>query len=184
MAHLVVYATTNTPGKRDATGAFIPGALALGKALGPEALLRPVSGAGPFPERDGELVLSVYEESVVTRASVFCHGTQHTLQVGLDNRVEGFAAFFEEMPLERINLFACSAGKGQGSIAWDLARTLRCEVLAHTTVGHSFHNPNLRLFGPDGNDLPVLDAYPWLAKGLAARRLQLVAGAWKRLALE
>lgn len=99
-----------------------------------------------------------------------CHGWRTGLQVGIRNTVQSctklaavMRPLFTSSPV--VLLAACSAGtgaaEGDRSVADELRDALsalgmeHCRVFAHTTDGHAFENPFVRVFAGDGTRVPI-----------------------------
>lgn len=163
---------TNTPGKKDVTGAFAPEALAFARYhKKPSAIVR-------FPARPDYGV----RRSACTRAirmvrgeldvlAFFCHGWRDGIQAGFRiANVRALASLIaDHVTVDgHVVLYACEAARdaddededdlvggpgGDGGFADELrdaCETLgrRVTVTAHATAGHCTWNPYVRYFAP------------------------------------
>jgi hypothetical protein len=160
---LVLYCSTNSPGKHDASGAFIPEAKAFAKCHGiPNSDVIGMGGSGTARRM---ITLEALRERAgrnLDCIALFCHGTSKWLQlVGGLKHVHSFAEQIAACiaPGAKIILYACSTADGPGSYDGDdlgasveggFADKLRdefremgvgCYVIGHETPGHATWNP-------------------------------------------
>lgn len=138
-------------------------------------LMRYIDNRMAYTVRGTQLCLML-EEKLPRVVALFCHGWAHGIQLGISSKPEPaaktifarFVAALAKYPNPVVILYACSTGdhksaeQGEGapgagdeSFA-DLLRdalckagATHCRVVAHTTAGHSYYNPDVRIF--DGN---------------------------------
>lgn len=165
----------NTPGKADATGAFLPEARAFARHHGvdPELVIRRFPATAPIQKRRAVCVQAfdtAYEPLDVV--AFFCHGWRNGLQAGFLRpnilvlaRLLALHAKIDAHVL----LYACETGRdadlqteddrepgpgGDGGFADELrdaceALGRRITVMGHTTAGHCACNPYARYFAPE-----------------------------------
>jgi hypothetical protein len=163
LSGLVLYCSTNSPGKHDASGAFIPEAKAFAKCHGiPNSDVIGMGGSGTARRM---ITLEALRERAgrnLDCIALFCHGTSKWLQlVGGLKHVHSFAEQIAACiaPGATIILYACSTADGPGNYDGDdlgasvdggFADKLRDElsdlgcrglVIAHETAGHTTWNP-------------------------------------------
>ena len=133
----------NTPGKHDATGAFIPCARRWVEYHHGDVVF--VDCRAPMAERR-EFVLDALHETTATRAAFFCHGLTRSIQLGFDMpSVSKLALALSHA--QSVALFACSCGKTENGFAARLSTLTHYAVVdAHTTAGHTTQNPHLKRF--------------------------------------
>ena len=168
---LAFVSAVNTPGKPDATGAFIPESIKFINDHGPVNGSRRISL--PLAALQKELRLGYVSgaiESCVLRGekydcvAFFCHGWQSGMQTGHDiYHATELAASLSNLLVEdgTVALYACStAGDNDGKddekdpsfmatsgFAHDLAKALNGHVVfGHTTPGHCTTNPYAQRF--------------------------------------
>jgi hypothetical protein len=162
----------NTPGKSDATGAFIPEAKRFASMTGGKLVL--VDNRRNHGER-GEAVLDALARGPGqwTTVAFFCHGLPSEIQLGFRRSTVRELAKYIARSSERnvrVLLYCCSTastiralfGKsvgGDGGFA-DMLRdglcengATHCRVVGHVTAGHTTRNPYVRFF--DGAGSPV-----------------------------
>ena len=160
---LAFAAGVNTPGKSDATGAFLPEGRAFKKHT--VGRLFQVDTAA----RDQSRRKSVYRnltavENPLSYLAFFCHGWRTGIQFGFRlHHLTYLARHLSEIshPDLTVALFCCSTAQGgtggDGGFADDLRDQLcmyglvDCKVIAHTTKGHTTSNPYVRIFEGDGS---------------------------------
>lgn len=122
---LVFAAAHNTPNKKDATGAFLPGAQKLCKALGvgQDGVVHRIDNTLPFIHRGRKVCDVLRSKPGRSIVAFFCHGWSTGLQLGFRssrawrtkhdevnwNRLVRYLA---EVPSVSIPLYACSTGDG------------------------------------------------------------------------
>lgn len=157
--------TTNSPGKKDATGAFLPEARAFVRLAKPTSELVLIDNKQPFHLRRRAVLsaLDAHVGSGVSSVAFFCHGFRSGLQLGFRlPHIQGLAARISQVcagvaPV--VALYCCSTGAdaegdplsapgtGENSFADRLRDRLcmegavDCRVMAHTTVAHTTMNP-------------------------------------------
>lgn len=170
---LIMYSSVNSPGKRDASGAFAPGALAFHRRMDQKLLDSTLVGIDCTKAKQlrRHQVAEAFERAgACSMIAIFCHGYERGIQLGFDNdTADSFADLVANSlrggpqgapPLlanPRIVLYACDSADGpgpggDGGFADRLRDELcergfyHCQVDAHTTTGHSFKNPHVRRF--------------------------------------
>jgi hypothetical protein len=164
MTTIAIAPMHNSPGKRDATGAFLPEARAFARFNGGKVLL--FDNRKPTRER----LIDVIDGLRGQRAhcvAFFCHGLKGGIQVGANLRnVHVLAAALRDAGASIVPLYACDAARdadndrgddnadgpgGVGGFASALA-SHGFRVDAHTTTAHTTKNPHVRRFdrGPEG----------------------------------
>ena len=149
--HLILYRSTNSKGKRDATGAFIPEAIALSKILGRSDDVEVLRFPRSFTKVP-RINLSGNFESI----SVFCHGWVNGVELLPSGRsgASQMARYMKEHSCKYLNLFACSAAN-EGHSGGCYARWVseechnlghRAQVFGHETAGHTSWNPKARFY--------------------------------------
>jgi len=192
----------NTRGKRDATGAFQPGAVKFCRYWGidPSAIHR-VNNRRGFRSRSKE-VLQVLAEAKPQVAVFFCHGWATGIQLGLRSREHRlfdptawklFVSYLAAHEDPVVVLYCCSTGAdpdddpisapgyGDNSFGGLLRTSLveagakGCRVFTHRTAGHSFYNPDI-VFYEGGEPQAQLVVPPY---GRRRRRLYRLLKATK-----
>lgn len=158
--------STNLPGKKDVTGAFLPEARALIRLAGPRSELVRIDNTKPFATRRRQVLeaMRARQGQGFTSVAFFCHGFRNGIQLGfrsllarqLAEAVLGVTHSLEDVV---VPLFCCSTGAdaegdplgtpgaGENSFADRLRDALctagatHCRVMAHTTLGHTTRNP-------------------------------------------
>lgn len=145
MKVVAVIPSTNSPGKRDVTGAFRPEALRFLRAWGPGNGLIVFDNTKLRAQRRAHVLEWLRDDPDVDVVAFFCHGLPGSIQAGFDRtNVDELA---DATDAQRIVLYACSAGGGADPFASHLARAGHT-VWAHTTVGHTTMNPHVMKFTP------------------------------------
>lgn len=162
----------NTPGKKDATGAFHPEALAFLRhhQQSPTAMIR-FAARADFAVRRTTCTRALEAVNGLDVLALFCHGWRDGLQAGFRlANVRPLAALLSKRmaPEAHVVLYACDAGRdaddeerddvlggpgGDGGFAdalRDACETLGAHitVTAHATAGHCTRNPYTRFFAP------------------------------------
>ena len=176
MKSLTIVTGYDSPGKHDATGAFLPEARAF------RTLHGGTTRADGHDNPDGGWLEYVHSMTVAGRRrlaetsiratvgldvlAVFGHGTPTSLICTghrWANVLDLAAAIYAAQPrAASVVLYACSTGAGRVGFADELAYALPLvNVWAHTTAGHSTWNPNVELAGgPRGGDALVTPGEP------------------------
>ncbi|HEX2677772.1 MAG TPA: hypothetical protein VHM19_14065 [Polyangiales bacterium] len=171
MRALIFVPDRDSPGRHDATGAFIPEGLAFAKLhrFTTQRTVK-IDVSKPRRARMDETLTALRSASVSGKldvVAVFCHGLRSGLQVGPDNpTVHEFARAIADActPNVRVALYACSTGAGpgpggDGGFADKLRDALcqagarDCAVFGHDRAGHCTELPYVRAF--DGMGSPV-----------------------------
>ena len=151
MQHLIVRRTINSPGKVDATEAFIPESQALKELLetrGDHVDMISLNECPPYR------LMSRYKKQ--DTVSIFCHGWPRRVEA-LPRRKKGaaqVAQWLKESGCEFLNLFACSAARGdfkRGCFAKHVAEQCArightVQVFGHESSGHTTWNPKIRYY--------------------------------------
>jgi hypothetical protein len=166
MNHLIFYSATNSPGKNDAGGAFIPGAVALSRFLN-----------GLYP--DGKIVLrgittrnvSHYERRLQVEDSLqslndsgvefqgvwfLCHGYKNGMQYGYKWKWGATyltGKILKHNPsLEMITFYSCLMAKDKDNFcewtfdAMQKSKADDVQVFGHYTKGHTTENPAIKIY--------------------------------------
>ncbi len=154
MNNLILVTGYDSPGKHDASGAFLPEARAF----------RELHGAGwmeftspqPAPKRRRMAEVAIAGTPGLDVLACFGHGTAGSLIVtghGLANVLE-LATAIRGSGAKTVVLYACSTAAGRVGFADELAYALPGVLIwAHTSAGHTSWNPNTELAGgPNGGD--------------------------------
>jgi hypothetical protein len=179
MRALAIYATKNTGGKSDATGAFIPEAIHFQRhhkcnRVGFDNLL---GGA----KRAASVEAAIRDHRDLECVAIFCHGLRRSLQTGHDMASVGrLAAAIADAsgPHVIVVLYACSTGALDNGFAGVLrdelaARGKTGHVDAHTNAAHTTRNPFVRRFimgENDGDWVVEPQSKPWKAWRTALTR--------------
>lgn len=169
--------SSNTPGKKDATGAFLPEQLqfsALMRQLGATTQEFSFNNLKPNPARIQEVSAGLKSAGGYDLVAFFCHGWLDGIQAGF--RRSSVSTFAEMMSASAtgpmtVVLYCCStgadekkrsltaAGTGDNSFA-DRLRDELCKrgqtqarVVAHSTAAHTTRNPNVLFF--EGMGSPI-----------------------------
>ena len=166
MTVIAIAPAHDSPGKHDASGAFIPEARAFVKLHGGKLLTFDNSRepAARFVE-----VIDLLHGRKADAVGFFCHGHKNGLQVGATLRnAHVLAAALRDVGAASVPLYACDAARdndadrsddsepgpgGAGGFASTLSAALPGVVIdAHTTTAHTTRNPHVRRFmsGGDG----------------------------------
>lgn len=156
MKALAIHATKNTNGKSDASGAFVPEAVAFQKlyACHREGFDNTLPEAARRAQVEG--ILARYRE--LELVAIFCHGYRRGLQTGhtlatvnaLADRIAACSA-----PNVRVVLYACSTAHALNRTRGGFADALRDALTArgktghvdgHTTAAHATRNAMLQRF--------------------------------------
>lgn len=168
--------TTNSPGKKDVTGAFLPEARALVRLAHPRSELVLIDNSESFQARRRAVTsaLDARRGSGFSSVAFFCHGYRTGLQLGFRlPHIQALAERIRRLSVEpemAVALYCCSTGAdaegdpltapgtGENSFADRLRDRLcregavHCRVMAHTTVAHTTMNPMVVFM--DGLGLP------------------------------
>ncbi len=175
MKALVIAPQHNTPGKRDATGAFLPEARGFCVAHGlPSAQVRLFNNMMPMAARATQVLEWIKQEQPdsIDTVALFGHGWKDGIQLGfrIDNVRRLAQALADVCTLSpRIILYCCDTARdgddaraddllpapgGEGGFADGLRDALgHCgigaTIYAHSTAGHTSTNPYVRRFDAD-----------------------------------
>lgn len=162
----------DSPGKRDATGAFRPESVALVKALGLHANVRIFDNNRALPDRRKEVGLALDRVTDLDLVAFLCHGWRDGIQAGwtiqtvqdLGDRLalackrDATIALYccdtaRDNDGDRKDDVACGPGgrRGFASCLSDAmrARGWRGNLWAHPTTAHTTKNPYVRVFRQD-----------------------------------
>jgi hypothetical protein len=177
---IVIYSCENTPGKHDASGAFVPEALAYAELhncanVFPQNYVRVPAAKSRVNFYD--CLLKAYEASgPITSIAFFGHGWHSGIQAGLNIRhIPALVAMLEDIchPDVKIILYACSTAENKikdheadpkelanicdGGFAdrlrdemWEYDDFEGFEVYGHKTAGHTTRNPYMVRFDRGG----------------------------------
>jgi hypothetical protein len=164
----------NTPGKHDASGAFLPEARAFARFYGvdPELVVRRFPATASITMRRAACVRT-FDASAhpLDLVAFFCHGWRDGLQAGfLRANVLALSRLLaiHAKPDAHVLLYACETARdgdaqidddsepgpgGDGGFADELrdaceAMGRHVTVMGHTTAGHCVYNPYARFFAP------------------------------------
>ncbi len=152
MTTLILTPDGNTQNHKDFTGAFWPGAQTFQHAHGGTIVKVPLRAV-----REVYRAIDVHQPDVI---AFFCHGLRRGLpQMGISlGQVEELSKRIAEWSTSpTLILYACSAAEGSGPAGdGGLCDALRdhlvaagaagCRVFGHSTAGHAFQNPHVRVF--------------------------------------
>jgi hypothetical protein len=159
---LALFPEHDTPGKRDSSGAFRPGAREFALEHGGTSL--PINARGPKAARRKAVIAAIGDGFDVRYSAVafFCHGWRTGIQFGFDlAHVSELAAAIARSGATIVPLYACSTAQGGAGGDGGFADALRdalcvagvttCRVDAHDSKGHTFRNPRVRRFEGRGS---------------------------------
>lgn len=176
----------NSPGKKDATGAFLPEGRAFAKLHAGRLLM--FDNRRKSVDRLAE-VIDLLAGQRAECVAFFCHGYRTGIQVGATLRnVHALAAALRDVGATTVPLYACDAARdadafrdddledgpgGAGGFASALSRH-GFTVDAHATTAHTTINPHVRRFDPhddtDAGEWLVTPGSPWWATWRRALR--------------
>lgn len=166
MNHLIFYTATNKKGKSDATGAFIPEAVKLGKYLEAVYPDSHVAKCGIDTDRSSsemrdqvEMELDKLNLAGVEFDAIWflCHGYQGGIQYGYKWK-SGAARLVREVTkynpkVQMISFYSCLVSKDTGNFAswvfWELFKRSGAkdvQVFGHYTRGHTTMNPRIKIY--------------------------------------
>jgi hypothetical protein len=158
---IAIHATRNAQGKKDATGAFVPEAIAFQKhwiAQGAACAKFGFDNTQRLPARRAAVEAIFATQSGLELVAFFCHGLRRSLQTGHDlATVRALAEAIAKAsgPRVCVVLYACSTAHEVNVERGGFADALRDELArlgktgwvdAHTTAGHSTENPHVQRF--------------------------------------
>lgn len=192
----------NRPGKKDATGAFIPEARRFlehyGEAEGPHLIDNRASKKA-MRQQVYDILDSYPDDSLLSCIAFFCHGYKVGMQFGIRKKdCDELAQRLFRIGDEHISvpLYACDAARdadrdrkddleafgGDGGFADELrdalcrAGAVWSNVDSHTTPGHTTRNPHVRRFEGNGSPIGGIGGYY-----IVNRKKWSVWMAWQRL---
>lgn len=156
----------NSPGKKDATGAFIPEAKAFAKMHHGRLML--FDSHAPPRSRFVDVIDYLTPMRNVEAVGFFCHGFKSGLQIGVSMRtVHVLAATLRTCGVRTVALYACDTARdgdgdrsddvqpgpgGDGGFASALSAAMPgVDVWGHAVAGHATRSPWMRRFR-DGGD--------------------------------
>jgi hypothetical protein len=162
----VLCPAANTPGRKDASGAFGPEAQKFVQFHGLDCRVRAFDNTKAPVDRwaDVSKAITVLDGAGVDVWAFFCHGTKRSLQCSSEPEQLGSLIAKASGPAPVVVLYACDAGRdadaeqaddtqpgpgGDGGFAARLHMALNktgARVFAHTTTGHTTQNPNVRVW--------------------------------------
>jgi hypothetical protein len=157
---------------RDATGAFLPGAALFFKSVSETqkvSLHRIDCVNQAMVKREALVLQALRQQPAADLVAFFCHGLRNSIQAGLtsancDRFVKQVASAGGVHDRTKFIFYACSASSGPGPGGdggfCDLFRDAlcrhglrNCEVYGHTTAGHAYKNPYVRVFVGEGSEV-------------------------------
>lgn len=167
---LALHATKNTGGKVDATGAFVPEAVAFTRRYACHREGFDNALAEPARRKSVESIIGRYRD--LDAVAIFCHGLRRSLQTGHTVMTSGtLAGAIADATTTScvVVLYACSTGARDDGFAADVADALHSlgkvgHVDAHTNAAHTTRNPNVKRFAfgsPAGEWLVEPGAPEW-----------------------
>lgn len=183
--------TRNTPGKKDATGAFIPEArnfLKFHKVPDENLVMIDNTQSAAGMRRQVYAALDRPHQAQIDGLAFFCHGFKAGIQFGIRmSNVKEFVAKLKPIvdPDVRITFYACDAGRdddrerdddlaefgGDNGFADRVRDELcasgktGCIIDAHTTAAHTTMNPDVRRFEGMGSPLGGVGGYYIVPRG-------------------
>ena len=165
MHHTIIRRTKNSPGKPDATGAFIPASKRLR-----ELLLEHGDSVELLDLESKEAKKILRSETPTDTLSVFCHGWPRRVEALPRWRLGAIktARWMQRVGCEQLNLFACNAadhdGK-KGNYSQMVAEACHeighiAQVFGHETSGHTTWNPNARFYWATPQGVTTEDLMP------------------------
>lgn len=121
MSTLIVRGESNTPGRKDYTGAFLPESEAYRKAVGFESMVVTFDNSRPFAQRAKQLLKRMQAMEItdnIDTVAFFCHGWGDGIQAGFTRRnIKALVAALNTAGLHRpleddptVILYCCSTG--------------------------------------------------------------------------
>lgn len=189
---LVLAPLYDTPGRKDASGAFLPESRKFVAVNKLAAVVRGFDSNRALADRRRECSLVLSRSADLDVVALFCHGWRNGVQAGwTSSHAAGLADLIAlaSRPSSVVCLYCCDTGRdqdtqtqddrqdsvgGQGGFA-DLlfeglkARGWHGKLFGHTTAGHTTWNPWVRIWGDwgleprDGEWLVVPQSADWPA---------------------
>jgi hypothetical protein len=179
MKILTIETGYDSPGKHDATGAFLPEAAAFRKLHGGSRLefvtaqtaaKRRAATDSAIRGEPGLDVLATFGHGTATSLIVTGHTNATVAALGAAVREAQSCEFLESDTNLTVILYACSTASGRAGFADHLADLLPgANVWAHTAAGHATWNPNTELAGGPNHGDPIARPGEPLWKRWAAR---------------
>ena len=161
---LVFYTNTNSPNKKDATGAFIPEAKAFAD-YHDDAELVPVPCRGKSRDQRAQVVYDALGRfDQIETVAFFCHGhpshVQHGFGIRGKHTIYNLSKILAAKSVQRVIFYCCSVARPNPKIAplslcGELHKCMQTfgyntTVIGHTTAGHTATNPYIKFFS-DGD---------------------------------
>lgn len=170
---LILAPLYDTPGRKDASGAFLPESRKFVAANKLAAVVRGFDSNRALADRRRECALVLSRSTDLDVVALFCHGWRNGVQAGWTSaHAQGLADLIAlaSRPASVVCLYCCDTGRdqdadtqddrqdsvgGQGGFA-DLlfeglkVRGWRGRLFGHTTAGHTTTNPWVRIWGDWG----------------------------------
>ena len=161
--YLILYTSTNSKGKHDATGAFVPEAKRLEEYL----LLKnvydhidkyPIHTTGKSLAQRREQVEIALKMGTYDHVFFLCHGYKHGIQFGYKWRwgAVRLAKFINlnSHTTPSVTFYCCSVATGSDNFSKWVFDELSCrkdsrenvQVFGHYTAGHTTMNPNIKIY--------------------------------------
>lgn len=186
--------TTNSPGKKDATGAFIPEGRNFMKFHDePADSLVLIDNTKPAAVMKARVLDSIREAPDLQGVAFFCHGLRDRIQFGI--RKKDLPELAQLLATKAtgdlvVTLYCCDTGRdddadrdddlaefgGDNGFADCLrdelckAGVTRCVVDAHTTAAHTTMNPDVRRFEGMGSKVGGAGGHYIVPRGSALRK--------------
>ncbi len=180
---LVISRENNSPGKKDASGAFEPESKAMTRILRDmgrnvtHIRVRTDSYENKHTMRGWLLdkINRTHKENgnPLSAVSIFCHGWRTGVEL-LPTREQGakeVAQVLAARGVKYFNLFACSTGEPNPNGNWAQWVVEECVqlghkmlVFSHEPAGHTTWNPNINLYWSDGEKLHQQDHRDFVTK--------------------
>jgi len=157
---IIFYTTTDSPCKKDATGAFIPEAKKFAAYHG-DVVLCGIPCRGQSRDQRAQRVYDELAKHDKVESVVFaCHGHpthfQHGFGIRGKHRISKLASILSVKSVKSVVFYCCSVARpnlkvGPYSLCGELHRCMRTfghntAVIGHTTAGHTTWNANVKVF--------------------------------------
>lgn len=149
LTHYVFYTSTNSEGKSDATGAFIPGATRFARVNSGCKLVPVDCNPKPYYRLDKVMDALASNTNQLDSITFFSHGWRNGIQHGINvTNINADPLIARALSYAKhINLYCClTASDIKNGFAAVLAAKTGSRVFAHETKGHSYHNPYIAIF--------------------------------------
>lgn len=156
MKIVVLYVSTNMPGRVDAAAVFIPYAKRFAghhSRAGREVATYPIPCSTTRPNRRKTALEAIRNHGQIDMLAYFGHGLNRSIQIGFDTSIIDLLGNpLRDRGCSQVVLYACSASaSATGGFSAKLAVSAQCRVIGHTTPGHAVYNPYVRYHLPDGS---------------------------------